>query len=370
MNECKHVLECGSCTLNLPYEEQIAFKKNFIKDEFGDFFKGEFEFFASPSSRYRCRAEFGIWRESDDLYYTMYGSKTRRIMIDECLKVAEPIADFMPRLLCALEKNRILKEKLFGAEFISCASGILATLLYHKRLGEVEQREIENLARAFADLRVTLAARARGQRLLGGELNLCDELCVGGKIYKFSFGDGAFIQPNTVVNQKMIAWAKNCAQNTEDLLELYCGHGNFTVPLAENFNRVLATEISKNSIANALKNCELNDVYNITFLRMDADELMSAFRGDREFNRLKGVDLAGYNFSHVLVDPPRAGLSEEVTEFIKNYDNIIYISCNPATLRQNLKKLSITHEIVKFAIFDQFVNTTHIECGVLLRKIK
>ena len=97
---------------------------------------------------------------------------------------------------------------------------------------------------------------------------------------------------------------------------------------------------------------------------------MSAFRGDREFNRLKGVELAGYNFSHVLVDPPRAGLSEEVTEFIKNYDNIIYISCNPATLRQNLKKLSITHEIVKFAIFDQFVNTTHIECGVLLRKIK
>ena len=109
MNGCKHVLECGSCTLNLPYEEQIAFKKNFIKDEFGDFFKGEFEFFASPPSRYRCRAEFGIWRESDDLYYTMYGSKTRRIMIDECLKVAEPIADLMPRLLCALTKNRILK---------------------------------------------------------------------------------------------------------------------------------------------------------------------------------------------------------------------------------------------------------------------
>ena len=364
---CKFVGECGSCTLDAPYEEQVEFKKGFIKREFEPFYSGEFEFFASQKAGYRTRAEFGVWREGEELSYTMHGAKAKRVFIDECPKVAAPIANLMPRLLGALAKNQILKEKLFGAEFISCASGILATLLYHKRLGEAEQREIENLAREFAGYRVTIAARAKGQKLLSNELNLQDRLNIGGKIYKFTFGDGAFIQPNTAVNEKMIAWAKGCVERGTDLLELYCGHGNFTVAMAEKFKRVLATEISKSSIANALKNCELNGVNNIKFLRMSAEELISAFGREREFNRLRELDIFSYDFSHVLVDPPRAGLDASVINFIKNYENIVYISCSPQSLKRDMAQLDATHEAVKFAVFDQFANTAHIECGVLLR---
>lgn len=364
---CKFVGECGSCTLDAPYEEQVEFKKGFIRREFEPFYNGEFEFFASQRAGYRTRAEFGIWREGEELSYTMHGAKAKRVFIDECPKVAAPIANLMPRLLGALAKNQILKEKLFGAEFISCASGILATLLYHKRLGEAEQREIENLAREFVGHRVTIAARAKGQKLLSGELNLQDRLNIGDKIYKFTFGDGAFIQPNTAVNEKMIAWAKGCVERGTDLLELYCGHGNFTVAMAEKFKRVLATEISKSSIANALKNCELNGVNNIKFLRMSAEELISAFGREREFNRLRELDIFSYDFSHVLVDPPRAGLDASVINFIKNYENIVYISCSPQSLKRDMAQLDATHEAVKFAVFDQFANTAHIECGVLLR---
>ena len=364
---CKFVGECGSCTLDAPYEEQVEFKKGFIRREFEPFYNGEFEFFASQKAGYRTRAEFGIWREGEELSYTMHGAKAKRVFIDECPKVAAPIANLMPRLLGALAKNQILKEKLFGAEFISCASGILATLLYHKRLGEAEQREIENLAREFVGHRVTIAARAKGQKLLSGELNLQDRLNIGDKIYKFTFGDGAFIQPNTAVNEKMIAWAKGCVERGTDLLELYCGHGNFTVAMAEKFKRVLATEISKSSIANALKNCELNGVNNIKFLRMSAEELISAFGREREFNRLRELDIFSYDFSHVLVDPPRAGLDASVINFIKNYENIVYISCSPQSLKRDMAQLDTTHEVVKFAVFDQFANTAHIECGVLLR---
>ena len=355
----------------MPYEEQAEFKKDLIRREFEPFYRGEFEFFASQRAAYRTRAEFGIWHDiwhsAVDLAYTMHGAKTKRIMIDECPKVAAPIANLMPRLLEALMQNQILKERLFGAEFISCASGILATLLYHKRLGKAEQGEIESLARELAGHRVTIAARAKGQKLLSGELNLLDSLNIGGKIYKFTFGDGAFIQPNTAVNEKMVAWAKVCVERGADLLELYCGHGNFTVPMAEKFKRVLATEISKSSIANALKNCELNGVDNIKFLRMSAEELMSAFGREREFNRLRELDIFSYDFSHVLVDPPRAGLDESVINFIKNYENIIYISCSPQSLKRDIAQLALTHEAVKFAVFDQFANTAHIECGVLLR---
>ena len=520
---CESFGSCGSCTLGEPYEDQISYKKQLISDKFREFFDGEFEFFASQPQNYRIRAEFGIWHDIwhsvFDLAYTMGGARSKKILINECPKVALPIANLMPRLLEALRRSEALKERLFGVEFISCASGILATLLYHKRLGKREQEAICELA---DKLGIRVMARARGQKLLSGELSLTDELCVDGRVYKFRFGENAFIQPNRGVNEKMIAWARSCvdfgkesvsevcaaqnfadrnfveknfaarnsvvknsisknsakqnssheqsaaqnstdrnfasensaeldaacrnyveensacaefngknsakfnyasagesstdnnfarkdlevqnsaAQNLDcekksaqnsacknsteqnssckqhvvrqessgarDLLELYCGHGNFTIPLAAKFNRVLASEISKSSIANARINCELNGVCNAQFVRLSADELMSAFARRREFERLKGIDIFGYDFSHVLIDPPRAGLEPSVLEFIKNFRNLIYISCNPQTLLENLRSLCDTHEVRRFAIFDQFAHTSHIECGVLLRR--
>ena len=418
---CESFGSCGSCTLGEPYEDQISYKKRLIADKLREFFDGEFEFFASQPQNYRIRAEFGIWQDiwhsAFDLAYTMGGAHSKKILINECPKVALPIANLMPRLLEALRRSEALKERLFGVEFISCSSGILATLLYHKRLGEREQEAICELA---DKLGIRVMARARGQKLLSGELSLTDELCVDGRVYKFRFGENAFIQPNRGVNEKMIAWARSCvdfgkegtnevraaqnfavknsiaensvAQNSSheqsaprnsscekhavrpessaarDLLELYCGHGNFTIPLAAKFNRVLASEISKSSIANARINCKLNGVCNAQFVRLSADELMSAFARRREFERLKGIDIFSYDFSHVLIDPPRAGLEPSVIDFIKNFQNLIYISCNPQTLFENLRSLCTTHEVRRFAIFDQFAHTAHIECGVLLRR--
>ncbi len=515
---CESFGSCGSCTLGEPYEDQILYKKQLIADKFREFFDGEFEFFASQPQNYRIRAEFGIWHDiwhsAFDLAYTMGGAQSKKILINECPKVALPIANLMPRLLEALRRSEALKDKLFSVEFISCASGILATLLYHKRLGEREQGAICELA---DKLGIGVMVRARGQKLLSGELSLTDELCVDGRVYKFRFGENAFIQPNRGVNEKMIAWARSCvdfgkesvgegraahnfaaknliaenssaqnygceepaprnstdrnfasensaefnaafrnsvkansaraefngensvkfnytskdessadknfarkdldvqnsaaqnldyekhcvqnsacekliAQNSSceeptpqnsscekhavrpessaarDLLELYCGHGNFTIPLAAKFNRVLASEISKSSIANARINCELNGVCNAQFVRLSADELMSAFARRREFERLKGIDIFSYDFSHVLIDPPRAGLEPSVIDFIKNFQNLIYISCNPQTLFENLRSLCATHEVRRFAIFDQFAHTAHIECGVLLKR--
>ena len=520
---CESFGSCGSCTLGEPYEDQILYKKQLIGDKLREFFDGEFEFFASQPQNYRIRAEFGIWHDiwhsAFDLAYTMGGAHSKKILINECPKVALPIANLMPRLLEALRRSEVLKERLFGVEFISCASGILATLLYHKRLGEREQGAICELA---GKLGIRIMARARRQKLLSGELSLTDELCVDGRVYKFRFGENAFIQPNRGVNEKMIAWARSCvdfgkegtsevraaqnfaaknliaensaaqnygceepaprnstdrnfasensaefnaafrnsvkansaraefngensvkfnytskdessadknfahkvldaqnsasqnfieqnltAQNLDcekqslqnsacekliaqnsaeqnssceqhavrqessaarDLLELYCGHGNFTIPLAAKFNRVLASEISKSSIANARINCELNGVCNAQFVRLSADELMSAFARRREFERLKGIDIFSYDFSHVLIDPPRAGLEPSVIDFIKNFRNLIYISCNPQTLFENLRSLCATHEVRRFAIFDQFAHTAHIECGVLLKR--
>lgn len=361
---CKYLGECGSCVLDLPYEEQISSKKEFIKSKFSEFYEGEFEFFKSQITNYRSRAEFGLYHEKDKLFYTMNGLHTRYLKIDECLKVDEKIADLMPNLLVNLEQNKELKFKVFGVELISTSSDILVILLYHRDVTFIKN-ELEKLAK---NLQINLIARSRGKKLVFGSEILNDSLKINSKIYSYKFESGAFIQPNKKINETMISWIFANVDKPKDLLEMYCGHGNFTIALSFKFRRVLANEISKISIKNAKLNAELNHVDNTTFLRMSSEELMRAFDGE-EFNRLDGVNLGEFNFSHILVDPPRAGLDESVINFIKNYENIIYVSCNPETLYLNLKELTKTHKVVKFAIFDQFVHTKHIECGVILENL-
>ena len=75
-----------------------------------------------------------------------------------------------------------------------------------------------------------------------------------------------------------------------------------------------------------------------------------------------------YDLQTILVDPPRAGLDPKTMELLSEFQNIIYISCNPDTLKANLEQISDSHDIAKFALFDQFPYTHHIECGVLLCK--
>ena len=70
----------------------------------------------------------------------------------------------------------------------------------------------------------------------------------------------------------------------------------------------------------------------------------------------------------VLVDPPRAGLDDGTVQLVSRFNDILYISCNPETLAQNLQVLIQSHDIVKLAVFDQFPYTHHIETGVWLRK--
>ena len=87
---------------------------------------------------------------------------------------------------------------------------------------------------------------------------------------------------------------------------------------------------------------------------------------EKVMKKLGGLDLSSYDFSTVLVDPPRAGMDEASCRMVTDYDNIVYISCNPETLRANLDILCETHRIERFAVFDQFPYTAHLECGAYL----
>ena len=104
---------------------------------------------------------------------------------------------------------------------------------------------------------------------------------------------------------------------------------------------------------------------NIEIARLSDDETASALSKERPFRRLERIDLDSYDFSHILVDPPRAGLSDETISLSKGFENMIYISCNPETFIRDLEKLN--REIKSIAVFDQFANTQHLEVIAFLK---
>ena len=368
---CKHFGSCGSCGLyESTYQVQLEQKKTMVSGLLNPFYGKELEVFDSPTSHYRARAEFRIWHEGDVCTYAMGNSqKNGAITIEECPKVIVPIEKRMWKLLEHINaSNKILGHKLFAVEFLATTTDeCLITMLYHKKLDENWSREAKVLEEKLG---CKLMGRSRNQKVILSDEFVVEKLAIDGKKFVYKQYESGFTQPNPVVNVKMIEWAITQAKRVGhgDLLESYCGLGNFTLPLSNYFDTVLATEISKRSIQAALENCAINGVQNITFARLSSEEMTEALNEVRVFSRLQGIDLKRYHFSTVLVDPPRAGLDEDTITLISAIENIIYISCNPHTLARDLQILSQTHEVVSAAMFDQFPHTEHVESGVFLRK--
>lgn len=289
---CEYFGKCGSCVLfDKSYEEQLDFKLQREKERFSDLTNIEFDIIKSDDSNFRNRAEFRIWRNFDDeknptISYAMNDFDKKALEIDSCQIVSSHISQIMPKLLDKIKADEILKHKLFSVEFLgSTTNDLLVTLIYHKKLEsnwEEKAKEIEK------QLNIKIIGRSRKQKLVLSEDFINEELEICNTKYKFAYEEGGFTQPNTSVNIKMIEWVlNNIKQSEKDLCELYCGGGNFTIPLSTKFNKVLATEISKTSIKSAKRNCDLNSNKNIDFIRMSAEEFSEALAQKESLKDLK-----------------------------------------------------------------------------------
>ena len=354
------------------YEQQLTDKHTTISNMFVDFHLPDVDLFKSEPLNYRQRAEFRIWHEGNDLYYIMFNSQTKkRFRVDSFPVASKLINQAMVGLIAAIRDNEILRRKLFQVDFLSTLSGeLLISLLYHKPLDEVwEQEALELKNKLSAIAPVDIIGRAKKQKVILNKDFVMESLTVEGTTYSYQQVENSFTQPNAKVNEKMLSWAKQATMGTGgDLIELYCGNGNFSIALAQNFDRVLGTEISKTSVKSAQINITTNNMTNIDIVRMSSEEFSQAMNGERKFRRLEGFDLTAYNYDTVLVDPPRAGLDPDSVELVSRFKRIIYVSCSPETLKDNLTELCKTHTIEKFALFDQFPYTDHIETGVMLTR--
>lgn len=349
------------------YEQQLQDKLERIRQLFLPYYTGELAAFASPHSHYRMRAEFRLWHEKGQLHYAMHDPVTReRVLMADFPVACEQINHLMSVLLTRLQEHSVLQRKVFQAEFHASTTGdAMVTLAYHRPLGTEWEQAAQDLADALG---ISIIGRSRGQKITIGRDYVDECFTVGDEIFWQRQPEGNFSQPNAAVNAHMLNWAcAHCPTTTEqDLLELYCGNGNFTLPLSRRFRQVLATEISKTAVQAAIHNQQRNQCSNIQLARLSSEELTQALHGVRPFRRLAHIDLTHYRFNTVLVDPPRAGLDDATRQLAASMPRIVYISCNPDTLLRDVTALQATHRIDTLAVFDQFPYTHHVECGVLL----
>lgn len=349
------------------YAAQLDVKCARFKQDFAALGLPEPEVFASPPRGYRLRAEFRIWHHGGRIDYAMFDPESPRqpVLLEAFPPVSPRIAEAMPALRDAVSAEPTLLRKLFQVEFLSTLSGeLMISLVYHRPLDE----RWDDAARILATrLDAQVIGRSRGQKRVLTRDWVLESFELDGRMLQYQQVEGSFTQPNGSVNRHMLRWARAAAARAGgDLLELYCGNGNFTIALAPLFERVLATEVSKSSVAAAHYNLEANRVDNVTLVRMSSDEISDAMAGGRVYRRMREVALDSYRFTTLFVDPPRGGLDETTTRMARGFERVLYISCNPRTLQRDVAALRDTHAIEAAAAFDQFPYTDHLECGLLL----
>ncbi len=197
----------------------------------------------------------------------------------------------------------------------------------------------------------------------------CDELrTLYGRAYyreeilglKFHVGPFSFFQTNVEAVENLYTYALGLINDFEGktAFDLYCGTGTITQVLARKAKDVVGVELVEESVRGAEETARLNGLDNCRFIAGDVFEVLSSLDTKPDV---------------IVVDPPRAGMSVDALDRIISYgvDQIVYISCNPKTLAQNLYQLQLNgYRAVSIKPFDNFPWTKHVECVVLMSRKK
>lgn len=365
------------------YLEQAHIKKNYWLKQLGqqlslspDQLKSV-NFFYSAPKHFRHRIEFAVRRFAGRWHYAMFDRDHKQpIPIYQCQQSATPISEAMPKLMAEINAHPSVAHRLIQINFrCNKDNELLITLVYRQNLDEKAKDFYHTIKQWQRYLGWHIIVRSHKKQWACGKAYLNETLMIDKQTYTYWQDDHTFTQPNTSINQHMLNWVNNHLTkeatqtddlgNLGDLLELYCGNGNFSIALAHQFQKVLSTEVVRQSLKLAQQAKVSNAITNIDFIRLSAEETAQALSGYRPFTRLRHIDLDQYHFSTILVDPPRSGIDEKTLPFLQLFKRIIYISCNPNTLIDNLNHLS-SHRIQHLALFDQFPYTPHIETAVIL----
>jgi 23S rRNA (uracil1939-C5)-methyltransferase len=361
---CEYFGRCGGCALqHLAHEEQVAFKQRVVAETLRRIGRVEPEEWLSPVVsqpwNYRRRARLGVkYVAGKNRVLVGFRERAGPYITDmrHCRVLLQPLDALLGDLAELIERSS-LRERLPQIEAAVADDGVALVL---RVLAEPTAADTEAF-RAFGERHgidfywqrggpgtVVPLDRARPLRYRLADFDLT-----------FEFLPTDFLQVNPGINAELVATALRLAavEPTDRVLDLFCGLGNFSLPLARQAAELLGVEGEAGLVARAVRNAASNGIANARFITAD----------------LMAPDWSFYRepWDVVLLDPPRAGAEAPVAELHRSAPRrIVYVSCHPATLARDAQVLVERHgyKLRVARVFDMFPHTSHVEALALFTR--
>lgn len=327
---------CGGCQLQfISYERQLTMKDEILLDSLTRL--GGIEITLSPALsdsqwNYRNRAQFKVSRNGEVGF--LKASTRDVITFDSCPLMNQEINMLLQRIK---EKDIVYNLKEIYMAVGDSSIALLKGKDYDRTLCN-KYNEIGFSGIAYND---TITS---GTAYIGFDLNGL----------KYTISPWTFFQSHWSLNRKVVDFIINRLMplSGERILDLYAGAGNFSIPMAVHADEVIAVEENLYAVDDGNRNLKLNNIKNYRIVKSSAEKYRINSR-----------------FDVIILDPPRPGLTSEVTKKILENpsDIIVYMSCNPATLARDLKKLKEKYDVHSVQQIDFFPNTFHIEAVAFLQ---
>lgn len=327
---CPYFPKCGGCTfwnVNITKENEI--KENYIKRLFPNVKVNTI--IANNEINYRNKVTFHI--HNGKLGYYQKNSNNL-VIIEECLILNKEI-NKIKKYLETLDLTKVTEIMIrYSNNYDELLINFKGQLKDYNNL-----KKIKNIKSIYIN-----------NYLVYGNPTIKEKI----NNLEFLIGPNSFFQINTNMIANLYNSIKNFITPSSSLLDLYCGTGTIGIYLNEYFEHILGIDIVKENIENAFLNKEINKIDNISFQHKDASSIENTY------------------FDVVIVDPPRAGLGEKTKEHLLNINSkiIIYVSCNPNTLKKDIEKLKEKYQLVEITPVNMFPKTEHVECVSVLHRKK
>lgn len=361
--ECQYFGTCGGCSLqHMSIEAQLSLKHNYLVDSLERIGKCKPEQYLEPMFgepwHYRRKARLGV-KYVPKKGGVVIGFRERHHNYinptDACPVLTKNISRLLVPMREMIEKLSV-KQRLPQVE-VADADNTVALIFRH--LQELNDNDVRVLREFAINENVQVFSQIKGPKTVvpiypDAPEPLNYSLPEFGVSFQFTASD--FIQVNAAMNEKLVAKAINfLAPTPEDrILDLFCGLGNFSLPIAKQSAQVFAVDMDEVLINNANINAKANGIDNVEFLCQNLAE------ENADYSWLNN------NYNKLLLDPSRAG-ADTVLLKLKACDKlpelIVYVSCNPSTLARDADILvnQYGYTLRQAGIANMFPHTSHVE---------
>lgn len=351
---CPHFEHCGGCQLQ---HMDVAAQRDLKVD----WLAGQFRKLALPDEMsrlegkdfgYRRRARISVFVKNNQAQIGFRAKSSNNIVDIKQCQVLEPSLQAVYQALREQLLASPLVAKLGHIELLLDDQGVCVVLRQSRDMAVTDQQALNDWAQTQ---NVTLLWQAPEQKKVAIDSPrhyTIDDLAL-------NFHPQDFIQVNAEINQAMVEQAMNWLSLSQNdvVLDLFCGAGNFSLPLAKRAGHVLAVEAIESMVEMGQSNAAQAQLDNLEFLAEDLTQAPS--------NRLKKAKI-----TKALLDPPRAGAFEFLPTLVRlKPQQILYVSCNAATLARDAEYLVENgFRVSKVCMMDMFPHTSHVEAMMLLQK--